>query len=38
LRIEYEWIPGVDSRAYSEFIVKNKSEIVKVLDELAEAV
>jgi len=38
LRIEYEWIPGVDSRAYSEFIEKNKGEIVKALDELAEAV
>jgi len=38
LRIEYEWVPGVDSRAYSEFIEKNKSEIVKALDELAEAV
>jgi CRISPR/Cas system CSM-associated protein Csm3 (group 7 of RAMP superfamily) len=38
LRIEYEWVPGVDSRAYSEFIERNKSEIVKALDELAEVV
>jgi hypothetical protein len=36
LRIEYEWIPGVDSKAYFEFIEKNKSEIVKVLNELVE--
>jgi CRISPR/Cas system CSM-associated protein Csm3 (group 7 of RAMP superfamily) len=37
LRIEYEWPRPVDSRPYLEFVEKNKDEIVKVLDELREA-
>jgi CRISPR/Cas system CSM-associated protein Csm3 (group 7 of RAMP superfamily) len=37
LRIEYEWPRPVDSKPYLEFIEKNKDEIVKVLDELREA-
>jgi CRISPR/Cas system CSM-associated protein Csm3 (group 7 of RAMP superfamily) len=37
LRIEYEWPKPVDSRPYLEFVERNKDEIVKVLDELREA-
>jgi hypothetical protein len=37
LKIEYEWPKPVDSKPYLEFIEKNKDEIVKVLDELREA-
>jgi CRISPR/Cas system CSM-associated protein Csm3 (group 7 of RAMP superfamily) len=37
LRIEYEWPRPVDSRPYMEFVEKNRDEIVKVLDELREA-
>jgi len=36
LRIEYAWPKQVDSKPYLQFIEKNKSEIHKVLDELAE--
>ena len=36
LRIEYAWPKQVDSSTYLQFIEKNKSEIRKVLDELAE--
>jgi len=36
LRIEYNWPKQVDSKPYMQFIEKNKSEIHKVLDELAE--
>ena len=37
LRIEYEWPRPIDSRLYLEFVEKNRDEIVKVLDELREA-
>ena len=37
LKIEYEWPKPVDSKPYMEFVEKNKDEIVKVLDELREA-
>lgn len=37
LRIEYEWPRPIDSRPYMEFVERNKDEIVKVLDELREA-
>jgi CRISPR/Cas system CSM-associated protein Csm3 (group 7 of RAMP superfamily) len=37
LKIEYEWPKPVDSKPYMEFVEKNKNEIVKVLDELREA-
>jgi CRISPR/Cas system CSM-associated protein Csm3 (group 7 of RAMP superfamily) len=37
LKIEYEWPRPVDSKPYIEFVEKNKDEIVKVLDELREA-
>ena len=37
LRIEYEWPKPVDSKPYMEFVERNKDEIVKVLDELREA-
>ncbi len=37
LKIEYEWPRSVDSRPYIEFVERNKDEIVKVLDELREA-
>jgi hypothetical protein len=37
LKIEYEWPRPVDSKPYFEFVEKNKDEIVKVLDELREA-
>jgi CRISPR/Cas system CSM-associated protein Csm3 (group 7 of RAMP superfamily) len=36
LRIEYAWPKQVDSSTYLQFIERNKSEIHKVLDELAE--
>jgi hypothetical protein len=36
LKIEYEWPVRVDDSAYLEFIEKNRSEIVKALNELAE--
>jgi hypothetical protein len=36
LKVEYEWPVKVDDSAYLEFIEKNKSEVVKVLDELVE--
>jgi CRISPR/Cas system CSM-associated protein Csm3 (group 7 of RAMP superfamily) len=36
LRIEYTWPKQVDSKPYLQFIEKNKDEIHKVLDELAE--
>jgi CRISPR/Cas system CSM-associated protein Csm3 (group 7 of RAMP superfamily) len=36
LRIEYTWPKQVDSTAYLQFIEGNRSEIHKVLDELAE--
>jgi CRISPR/Cas system CSM-associated protein Csm3 (group 7 of RAMP superfamily) len=36
LRIEYAWPKQVDSKPYLQFIEKNKDEIHKVLDELAE--
>ena len=37
LKIEYEWPKPVDSKPYMEFVEKNKDEMVKVLDELREA-
>lgn len=37
LKIEYRWPKDVDDKPYLEFIEKNKEEIVKVLDELREA-
>ena len=37
LKIEYEWPKPVDSKPYLEFVEKNRDEIVKVLDELREA-
>jgi len=37
LKIEYTWPRQVSSHTYVQFIEKNRSEIVKVLDELAEA-
>jgi CRISPR/Cas system CSM-associated protein Csm3 (group 7 of RAMP superfamily) len=37
LKIMYEWPRPVDSKPYLEFVEKNKDEIVKVLDELREA-
>jgi hypothetical protein len=37
LKIEYEWPKPVDSKPYMEFVERNKDEIVKVLDELREA-
>jgi CRISPR/Cas system CSM-associated protein Csm3 (group 7 of RAMP superfamily) len=37
LRIEYEWPKPIDSKPYLEFVEKNRDEIVKVLDELREA-
>jgi CRISPR/Cas system CSM-associated protein Csm3 (group 7 of RAMP superfamily) len=37
LKIEYEWPRPVDSKPYMEFVEKNRDEIVKVLDELREA-
>jgi len=37
LRIEYEWPRPIDSKPYMEFVERNKDEIVKVLDELREA-
>lgn len=37
LRIEYEWPKPVDSRPYLEFVERNRDEIVKVLEELREA-
>jgi CRISPR/Cas system CSM-associated protein Csm3 (group 7 of RAMP superfamily) len=36
LKVEYEWSTRVDDSVYLEFIEKNKSEIVKALNELAE--
>jgi len=37
LRIEYEWPRPVNSKPYMEFVEKNRDEIVKVLEELREA-
>ena len=37
LKIEYEWPRPIDSRPYLEFAEKNRDEIVKVLEELREA-
>jgi len=37
LKIEYEWPRPVDSTAYLRFVEENRGEIVKVLDELREA-
>jgi len=37
LRIEYSWPDGVSDSAYLDYVEKNKDEIRKALDELAEA-
>ena len=37
LRLEYEFPPGASEKPYLEFVEENRDEIVKVLDELREA-